>query len=62
MPLMPRTCPRPQRLCCAYFITEDARIPRKRAELAAVLPPSLQIVTLEEFLEVNDGYVGGKYL
>jgi len=30
--------------------------------LAGVLPPSLQIVTLEEFLEVYDGYVGGKYL
>jgi len=47
---------------CAYFVTEDARILRKRAELAGVLPPSLQIVTLEEFLEVYDGYVGGKYL
>jgi len=35
---------------CAYFVTEDARILRKRAELAGVLPPSLQIVTLEEFL------------
>jgi hypothetical protein len=32
-----------------------ARILRKRAELAAVLPPSLQVVTLEEFLEVYDG-------
>jgi hypothetical protein len=26
------------------------------------LPPSLQVVTLEEFLEVYDGYIGGKYL
>jgi hypothetical protein len=25
-------------------------------------PPSLQVVTLEEFLEVCDGYIGGKYL
>jgi hypothetical protein len=39
-----------------------ARIQRKRAELAAVRPPSLQVVTLEEFLEVYDGYIGGKYL
>jgi hypothetical protein len=30
--------------------------------LAAVLPSSLQVVTLEEFLEVYDGYIGGKYL
>jgi hypothetical protein len=39
-----------------------ARILRKRAELAVVLPPSLQVVTLEEFLEVYDEYIGGKYL
>jgi hypothetical protein len=32
-----------------------ARILWKRAELAVVLP-------LEEFLEVYDGYIGGKYL
>ena len=39
-----------------------ARIERKRAELAAVRPPSLQVVTLQQFLEVYDGYIGGKYL
>src|SRR6266478_5182307 len=39
-----------------------ARILRKRAELAVVLPPSLQVMTLEEFLEVYDEYIGGKYL
>ncbi len=39
-----------------------ARIQRKRVELAVVLSPSLQVVTLGEFLEVYDGYVGGKYL
>jgi hypothetical protein len=39
-----------------------ARILRKRAQLAAVLSPSLQVVTQEEFLEVYDGYIGGKYL
>ena len=39
-----------------------ARILRKQAELAAVMPPSLHAVALEEFLEVYDGYIGGKYL
>ena len=39
-----------------------AGILRKRAELAVALPPSLQVVTLEEFLEVYDEYIGGKYL
>ena len=39
-----------------------AHILRKRAELAAVLPPSLQVVTLEEFLEGYDGYIGFKDL
>lgn len=47
---------------CAYFLTEDARILRKRAELAGVLPPTLQIVTLAEFLEIYDGYVSGEYV
>jgi hypothetical protein len=42
---------------CGYFITHDVRIIRKRTELAAVLPPSLQIVTLEEFLTIYDNYV-----
>jgi hypothetical protein len=39
---------------CAYFITEDVRILGKRAELSRVLPPSLEIVTLMEFLEAFD--------
>jgi hypothetical protein len=47
---------------CAYFLTGDARIIRKRAELVPVLPPTLQIVTLEEFLEIYDGYVSGEYV
>ena len=34
---------------CAYFITEDARILGKRAELRPVLPPSIKVVTLIEF-------------
>jgi hypothetical protein len=40
-----------------YFITHDRRINKtKRQELEAVLPPSLWIVTLAEFLAVYDRY------
>jgi len=39
---------------CGYFITHDKRILNKRDELHAVLPPSLNIVTLEEFFEIFD--------
>jgi hypothetical protein len=39
---------------CAYFITEDNRILRKRAELRRALPPTLEIVTLTEFFEAFD--------
>lgn len=42
---------------CGYFITLDDRILKKRDDLAAVLPPSLQIVTLEEFFAIYDGYL-----
>ena len=42
---------------CGYFITADGRILRKRDELAAALPPSLQIVPLDEFLAILDQYV-----
>jgi hypothetical protein len=34
---------------CSYFITHDRRILRKRSELHEAVPPSLTIVTLEEF-------------
>lgn len=40
-----------------YFITHDKRINQtKRRELEAVLPPSLWIVTLTEFLAIYDRY------
>jgi hypothetical protein len=45
---------------CGYFITHDKRMLKKRTELHAVLPPSLNIVTLEEFLEIFDAYEAGK--
>ena len=41
---------------CSYFITRDRRILRKRSELHEVLPPSLTIVTLEDFFDIFDAY------
>ena len=41
---------------CAYFITHDKRILRKRDELRQAIPPTLQIVSLAEFFEIVDGY------
>lgn len=41
---------------CAYFITHDKRILKKRLELSEVLPPSLCIVTLAEFMRIFDDY------
>jgi hypothetical protein len=41
---------------CAYFITEDMRVLRKRRELGSVLPPHLRIVTLVEFLDIFDRF------
>lgn len=39
-----------------YFITHDERILRRSAGLAALLPPSLTVVTLEDFLAIYDQY------
>jgi hypothetical protein len=39
-----------------YFVTNDRRMINKRQELAEVLPPSLNIVTLEEFLRTFDDF------
>jgi hypothetical protein len=41
---------------CAFFIARDKRFFKKRATLREVLPPSLNIVTLEEFFEIFDDY------
>lgn len=41
---------------CAYFITNDKRILRKRGELERVLPLTLTIVNLNEFFEIFDAY------
>jgi hypothetical protein len=41
---------------CAFFIARDKRFFKKRDELREVLPPSLNIVTLEEFFEIFDDY------
>src|SRR5260370_12712969 len=45
-----------------YFVTNDQRILDKRIDLADVLPPSLNIVTLEQLLEIFDDYESGRTL
>jgi predicted nucleic acid-binding protein len=45
-----------------YFITHDERILKKSGDLQNLLPPSLQIVTLERFLEIVDDYESGAAL
>ncbi len=44
---------------CAYFITHDKRI-LKRSHGLDVLPPSLTVVTLAEFLKIYDDYETGR--
>jgi len=41
---------------CAFFIARDKRFFKKRDELHEVLPPSLFIVSLEEFFEILDDW------
>ena len=41
---------------CGFFITHDKRVLDKRVELESLLPPSLAIVTLEEFFQILDEY------
>ncbi len=41
---------------CAYFITNDRRILKKRPELSVALPPTLAIVTLAEFFDILDDF------
>jgi hypothetical protein len=45
-----------------YFITNDGRILDKRDELseASALPPTLSIVTLEEFFEIFEDFEQGR--
>jgi hypothetical protein len=45
---------------CTYFITHDRRIIDKRDALAAELPLTLHIVTLDEFFDVLDRYEDGR--
>ena len=45
---------------CTYFITHDKRMVDKRDALAAELPPTLHIVTLEEFFDVLNRYEDGR--
>jgi len=39
-----------------YFITHDERILTRAGRLGAVLPPSLTVVTIEDFLAIFDDY------
>jgi hypothetical protein len=39
-----------------YFITHDDRIRRRAGQLGEVLPPSLTVVTLADFLAIFDDY------
>ncbi len=39
-----------------YFITHDERILKKAGRLGDVIPPTLTVVTLEEFLTILDEY------
>lgn len=45
---------------CCYFITHDKRVINKRDALVRELPPTLQIVTLDEFFDVLDRYEDGR--
>lgn len=47
---------------CGYFITHDKRILNKGAELQAVLPPSINIVSLEDFFDILDAYETGQLI
>ena len=40
-----------------YFITHDQRILAKLPELRQVVPPSLQIVSLDDFIAIYDDYL-----
>lgn len=40
-----------------YFITHDTRVLTRAGKLATLLPPSLQVVTLADFLAIYDGFV-----
>ncbi len=46
---------------CAYFITHDDRILRRAGRLRDILPPSLTVLTLADFLEIFDDYEAGRY-
>jgi hypothetical protein len=43
-----------------YFVTNDKGILGKRIKLADVLPPSLNIVTLEQLPEIFDDFKNGR--
>ncbi len=47
---------------CGYFITHDERILKRSHGLGSLLPPSLNVVTLVEFLQIFDDYATGRLM
>jgi hypothetical protein len=45
---------------CGYFITHDDRVLKRSKGLRDTLPPSLNVVTLAQFLEIFDDYEAGR--
>lgn len=45
-----------------YFITHDKRILDKASKIRSLLPPSLTVVTLVEFMEIFDDYETGQLI
>jgi hypothetical protein len=45
---------------CGYFITHDERVLKRSMALRDLLPPSLNVVTLDEFMDIFDDYESGR--
>ena len=60
MPLTHLTFPRPRKLGAHFLSLMTREFLDKRGELREVIPPTLTIVTLEEFMQIYDVYVAGR--
>jgi hypothetical protein len=45
---------------CGYFITHDQRILKRSGGLGSLLPPTLNVVTLAEFMRLYDDFEAGR--
>ena len=45
---------------CGYFITHDQRILKRSGGLGSLLPPTLNVVTLAEFMRLFDDLEAGR--